>query len=187
MTVPIPAVVLADADPDATRQHRLVAGELLTTPTTGANGAPGVIVEALLNCPPEAVWKVLTDYERLPDVLMGLRTARVVTTTPEYDDVHFGVKLPFPVGALAWTNRLRRVAQGRLYAISWEYVGGGLKENAGRLTLAPHGPAGMQTYARYQVQVQTRSRLPRSAQGLATRWLLPKVFKGLRRAVERVA
>ncbi len=161
---------------------RLDAGELVSTVSATSNGASRVVVEAVINAPPSVVVDVLGDYEALPDAIVGLTSATIIATRDDKTDVRFAVKLPYPLGSMVWTNRLQRHTRGEAHTIAWDYLGGSLLDNTGRLVAIPYGTH--RSYVRYEVTLQARSRLPKRAQRLLTGLLLPRVFKGLTRAVD---
>ena len=162
--------------------RRLDRGELVVA---RQSQPPGLRLDAVAACTPERMWHLLGDFESLPAHIPALRTARVLRQRDGEAEVRFTMKLPFPVGQLSWTNRIKTRQYGQSFGIAWELVEGDLQANSGRLLLAPYRGHPARTHARYQVQVETRSRLPRSAQRLATGWLLPKVIARLRDIAER--
>jgi hypothetical protein len=166
------------------RRFELERGDIILERLPPAQGIPGVFVHGLLRCSPDQVWDILIDYRSLSEAIFGLSSAEVVEGAPGDAAVRFTMKLPFPFGAISWINRVRAEEREGLYVVSWDYLEGDLATNEGWLAMTQHGAGGDQTYVHYQVQVGTRSRLPRSAERLALKRILPKVVERLRKVAE---
>ncbi len=160
---------------------RLERGELLTTVSTTS---PGVEVQTLIARDPAHIFSMLTDYGRLPERVFALREAHVLNRNAHEATVRFTMKLPFPIGSVTWTNVVHARQLERTYSIEWALMDGDLRVNDGRLVMSPHREHANITHAHYRVNVESRTRLPKSAERLATRWLLPKVVTQLRQAIE---
>ena len=172
----------------AEQRSALERGQLLVqqSPVSGSR-LPAVEVQALLPCPPAQAHRLITSYAAIPRTIFGVDEAVVLCQASAGDTVRFSMTLPFPLGRLQWTNQVTHQIERGCYRTRWSYLSGDLKENQGQLFLAPYGD-GDRSYAHYRVHVELRGRVPSSAQRLATRWLLPKVVKRLRRlATQRTA
>jgi hypothetical protein len=165
---------------EATEQA-LSPGQLRTETVTDP---PGIRVDGLFRCRPADLFELLTNYSGLPQHIHGLREAEILDSQGQDHLVRFTMKLPFPVGRITWTNRVVTRQIGESYGVSWTLAGGELRENRGRLVVAPHDENPALTRARYLVDVETNFRLPRSAERLASRWLVPRIVGHLRTVVE---
>jgi hypothetical protein len=85
---------------------------------------------------------------------------------------------------VVWTNLIETRASGGIYSLEWTLLDGDLEINDGQLVMTAHRGNSDFTYANYTVRVQSRSALPKAAERLATRWLLPKIVGMLRRVAE---
>jgi len=170
---------LVELDEAAVRT--LKAGRIITSVQ---HSPPGVRAQALIRCPPQQLLALLTNYQSMPQHIFGLERADVLRSHGDTASVRFTMKLPFPVGRITWTNSIQRKVIGGIYSLDWTLVDGDLEFNDGRLVMTTHREDGAFTYANYTVRVRTRSRLPRSAERLATCWLLPKIVGTLRRVAE---
>lgn len=166
---------------DRSEAQKLRAGKVITTLQ---HSPPGVEVKAVMRRSPHEMLALLTNYEQMPQHIFGLERAEVLRRDGDTSTVRFTMKLPFPVGRVAWTNLIRTNSFGSSYALEWSLIDGDLAVNEGRIVMMPHCGDSDFTFADYTVRVQTRSVLPESAQRLATRWLLPKIVAKLRRVVE---
>jgi uncharacterized membrane protein len=170
--------------PSATETAHLESGRLITAVHPDH---AGVDVQALLACSPDRLLNILTNFEEMPRHIYGLERVEVLERAEDEAIVRFTMKLPFPVGRVRWTNQIRFRSIDQAHAIEWTLLDGDLRANAGRLVLTPHRGHEDRTYARYRVHVESRFALPKSAERLATRWLLPKIVNRLRRVAERDA
>lgn len=159
----------------------LESGKLISTVL---NSPPGVEVQAIMRCSPESILKLLTNYEEMPEHIYGLERAEILSSTSGTRPVRFTMKLPFPVGTIQWTNIIEKRSSESVHSLEWKLVGGDLEVNDGRLIMTNHNGLADVTYARYQVRVQSRTRMPKSAERLAVRWLVPRIVTRLRNALE---
>jgi len=120
----------------------------------------------------------------MPNHIVGLKAVDVLSVSGQTSSVGFLMKLPFPVGRVSWTNSIQTRVVGNHHVIEWTLLDGGLKANDGRLVLSPYRGQMHLTHARYCVNVSSQSVLPKAAERLATRWLIPKIVGRIRRAVE---
>jgi uncharacterized membrane protein len=168
-----------------TRRRRLESRELLVE---SSNASPSsrrdVRLEAVFACTPARAWSLITDFEALPKLVHGLERVEVLSRNGSAARVEFSMKLPFPVGRLSWINQVDITEREDFYVASWTLDGGDLQANEGRILVVRYPAKDVATYARYEVHVATRSRLPERAQHLATCWLLPKIVGKLRRVAE---
>ena len=169
-------VVFADAIP-LSRQNNVVT---TTNPDTGC-----AQVDALLDCSPSSIFAVLTDFENLPRHIYGLEEALVLVQHENTASVRYHMKLPFPLGRVVWTNVVTTSQSvGGAHCLEWELVDGDLSQCSGKIQLIPTGEHGNQTFARYEIRVAHKNRLPKKAQELAVRWLMPKVINRLCKRLE---
>jgi ribosome-associated toxin RatA of RatAB toxin-antitoxin module len=74
------------------QQARLQDGDVLIENVTNGGGVHGLRAAFLVKAPPEAVWNLLTDYERLREVLANVEELRVLEKNPQGARVHFRVR-----------------------------------------------------------------------------------------------
>ncbi len=159
------------------RQDKVVT---TTNPDTGC-----AQVDALLDCSASSIFAVLTDFENLPDHIYGLEEAFVHVQQGNRASVRYRMKLPFPLGRVAWTNVVTTSQRDDgTHCLEWVLVEGDLSQCRGRIQLSPIGENGNQTFARYEIHVEHKNRLPKKAQQLAIRWLMPKVIVRLCKRLE---
>jgi len=171
-----PGVAFAKVLPPS-RQNKVVT---TTNPDTGC-----AQVDALLDCSPSGIFAVLTDFENLPNHIYGLEEAFVLAQHENTASVRYRMKLPFPLGRVAWTNVVTMSQHhGGTHCLEWVLVEGDLSQCSGKIQLSPTGDNGNQTFARYEIRVAHKNRLPKKAQELAVRWLMPKVINRLCKRLE---
>ena len=74
------------------QQARLQDGDVLIENLTNGEGVHGLRAAFLIKASPEAVWNLLTDYERLREVLTNVEELRVLEKNPQGARVHFRVR-----------------------------------------------------------------------------------------------
>tara|TARA_R110002096_G_scaffold239101_1_gene430703 strand:- start:63481 stop:64014 length:534 start_codon:yes stop_codon:yes gene_type:complete len=136
-------------------------------------------IEAVLECEPQEVFELLTDYENLPSHIVGLQEATFLGKANGASSVQFTMKLPFPIGRVCWTNLIEASECDGTYKIEWSLVEGDLSACNGSIVLAPAEGLPRRTKASYQIHVSQKSRIPKRAERMAVNWLLPRVVRRL--------
>lgn len=159
------------------------AASRAATTIDSSNGKASVQVH--LDCPPERVMELLTNYEDLPSHIFCLHEVEVLRRFDTTASVRYTMKLPFPLATVQWTNLVSAESIGDgAFRMEWTLVEGDLAECRGQILLHPAGEFGSETRALYQIHVEHRNRLPRSAQQLVIRWLMPRVINRLCKKLE---
>ena len=162
---PRPARAEAAPEPPA-RPH-----ETTVSATPSRDGTTIYRDSIIVAAPPETVWRVLTDYERLPQFIPGLERSRVLQDS-------LGVRRVEQIGAAGWLFlKLRarvvlRVQEQACSRIDFRAVGGDFDVFEGWWSLLPEN-GGRETMLKYWADVQPSFRAP----GFLTRFL---VRRGLR-------
>lgn len=173
---------VAPAQPSVADSKLLEAGKVLTAVE---GDPPGLFLQTLIRCRPEAMMTLLTNYRDMPEHIFGLQGAEVRSREGDTTAVRFTMKLPFPVGRLVWTNRVQTHLRGAVHSLSWTLIDGNLDANDGHLILQPYRGQPNLTHASYRVRVQPRTSLPRAVHEWAAQRLVPRIVAKLTRAVEQ--
>jgi ribosome-associated toxin RatA of RatAB toxin-antitoxin module len=132
-----------------------------------------------IDVPPDAMYRVITDYERYPEFLPEMETVRVVRRDGETCDVHFTLNL---VKRLTYTLRLvGRPGKG----LDWSLVEGGFKANNGGWTL--EALPGGRTRASYRVHVEVGVFVPGAIANRLIGQTLPATLKNFKARAESLA
>ncbi len=108
-----------------------------------------------INCPPQQLMSVITDFGRYPEFLSEIVDARILSEEPGVWEVAFALQI---VRRLEYTLRLERTTPLK---IQWCLVEGIFRVNTGSWTLESLD-GGSRTLAVYEVETQVGMYVPRS-------------------------
>lgn len=144
LALPDPGVGLSDAEKRAIARGD-VAVKLVDTPVATMKDVWAI---GYVKASPEAIWKVVTDYEHYPEIFDGILSSEIKARqgNKEWHKVRLDYPWPLPD---KWTlNELTHDPAAR--TIRWRRVNGTLKELVGSWRLLPEGD---RTLVVYQVRV----------------------------------
>jgi ribosome-associated toxin RatA of RatAB toxin-antitoxin module len=132
----------------------------------------------LVNVPPEKLYAVIVDYERYPDFLDNIKSARVVRRQVYEVEVDFeasllGKSIPY---TLHFDEEPPKGIRWRLVKSSF------MKENNGAWALRPEGEG--RTHATYSLEVKVSLFIPKSISTALAGAELPKVLESFKRRAE---
>lgn len=122
----------------------------LITPVSGATAAESLIIEDVtndqgvkglratfqLNASREAIWDLLTDYDRFTETFTGIRSLEVISEDDQGARVRFKIK----VALLPFDYTLQRDYVRRYELLTWHRTGGDFRHITGSWRILP-GPA----------------------------------------------
>jgi ribosome-associated toxin RatA of RatAB toxin-antitoxin module len=140
--------------------------------------AEGATRTILVNVPPEKLYGVIVDYERYPEFLDNIKSARVreregSRAVVDFEASLLGKTIPY---TLAFEEEPHRGIRWRLVRSSY------MKENNGSWALKLEGPG--RTHATYSLEVKVSLFIPKSVSTALAGAELPKVLEAFKRRAE---
>jgi ribosome-associated toxin RatA of RatAB toxin-antitoxin module len=166
-------------------QNRLSAGEVVVRVALEGNEVRGRIKAAIrINAQPEAIWNVMTDCERAPEFIPGLKRCRRIQVAPNgtWELIEREIKYSW---LMPTVHDVLRADYQRPRRIDFVRVSGDLKDEEGTWLLED-APDASATIVEYELYVDPGFWIPRFLvqRSLATN--LPAAMKALRTRVEAV-
>jgi len=153
-------------------------------------GGTGVALTAcgVIGAPPAQVWPVLRDCGDYDRFLPGVTQSALVGRDRDVRWCEALIDLPFPLGDLQSVERAQgRELPGGGFERRWSLERGSYRRLEGSWTLLPDGPAGRQTLAVYQLDMDPQTIVPdfllRRTQSSTT----PALFEAIRGRVLKCA
>ena len=132
-----------------------------------------------VNVAPEALFDVISDYERYPQFLSDMEAAQVVREDGSVRDVAFTLNL---IKRLRYTLRL---TEQRPVRVSWTLVEGMFKRNSGSWTLEEVGPG--RTRATYSIDLSVGVFVPGAITQRLVGKTLPATLEAFKARAEGLA
>jgi ribosome-associated toxin RatA of RatAB toxin-antitoxin module len=135
----------------------------------------------VVHAPPEKLYAVIIDYERYPEFLSTIKSARILRRGEGFTEVEFeasllGKRIPY----------ILHFDENPPKGIRWRLVRAGfLKENNGSWALRPEGES--KTHATYTLEIQVGLFIPKSVSTALAGSELPKVLEAFKRRTEAAA
>ncbi len=138
----------------------------------------------LVDAPYEALRGVLSDPERLGDIVPALRSARIVKTTPDTRHVRQVLGLPFPLRDRTYTVEVREIETSGCFVSTFDYVPGtgNIKSATGRWVLTERGRT--TSLLVYEVAADPGGLVPAWAANWAARRALPGTVRAVAGAAQ---
>ena len=186
------------AEPPAARQltaaetERLAAGKKIVRVTSGDTNRAEVV--GVVDAPPEAVWRVIADYDAYEAWFPDQEEARVLSREGEMVTLEGTVSMPFPFADRSFRIRdrqLTRQVEGQThYYDSWTYVkdSGNIEDTTGFWYVSPFQGDVNRSVVRLVILADFGVPLPDFVISWGTRRSLPRIIDRLReRAAPAVA
>jgi len=137
---------------------------------------PGATRSIVIDAPLEAVFAVITNYEKYPEFLSEVKAVRVTDRRGAEALVHYEVQV---LKSIRYTLRIKEEAPQR---VSWSLVEGEfMRENRGAWELQPEG---MQTRATYSIEMTFGPFVPRAVVNALVDTSLPKMLESFKKRIE---
>ena len=137
---------------------------------------PGASRSIVIDAPLEAVFAVITNYEKYPEFLSEVKAVRVTDRRGGEALVHYEVRV---LKSIRYTLRIKEAAPQR---VSWSLVEGELmRENRGSWLLEPQGN---QTRATYSIEVTLGPLVPKAMVNVLVDSSLPKMLEAFKTRAE---
>jgi coenzyme Q-binding protein COQ10 len=131
-----------------------------------------------VNCSPEKLLSVITNFEAYPRFIPEMVSAKIIQQTGDVWEVSFGIHV---VRRLDYTLRLTQVNPHR---VEWKLVTGVFRSNEGAWQLTPLDE-GTRTHAEYTVDIQVGMFLPGSLVRSLVGKSLPSMLKKFKEQAEK--
>ena len=170
---------------DATKVQ-LARGEVLvgTEPVAGSS-SPRIVVRAVIEAPPEAVWKHIDQASRYSEFMPRVKKAEEISRNGDIIRTRMTVDMPFPLKNLTATTRARHIVEpGVRWAREWKLEEGDYHVNEGAWVMTPFDGNPQRTYVHYQVLVVPKIPIPKAIQSAVQEKAMPKLIESLRQRVK---
>jgi ribosome-associated toxin RatA of RatAB toxin-antitoxin module len=148
--------------------------------------APRAIVTAIIDAPPEDVWRLVSDCKRYSKIFDRIKRSKLLEQKGSEYVCEVEVELPFPFSNLVGVTRaIHTVEAGKEWRRAWTLVRGDYHTNTGSWVLKPHGADGKKTLAVYTVHADPKNAVPDWLRNKAQKSTLPDMMKRLRVEVKR--
>ncbi|GMV40498.1 MAG: hypothetical protein AMXMBFR64_22140 [Myxococcales bacterium] len=172
----------ATADDRADLEQRLGQREIVVqSKTVRQSPVPRVTALALVDAPPPEVWGIVSDCERLQEVLESGSVAEELSRKGNRSKCRVRVSVPF--GELVSVTDVRlSVKPGKQWRSTWTGAGGDFTVNDGSWVLAPFAGG---TLVAYTVQAAPTIPIPRAILEQTQRSRMVAMLERLREVLER--
>ena len=150
------AIGLVARDADAHRTRKLEAGDVIVTSTKIAGAEPGLKAQALIDAPPERVWKIIADCDRYEDTFDRVVSAKLISKRGAYHTCEVVYDMPFPYDDLRARTRAKHVEGSHdigKFSRSWELLEGDYKHYRGSWKITPYDRDPSRTLVTYDVHI----------------------------------
>jgi len=168
---------------DAAMKIRLAKGEVIvgTEPVPGSN-QPRLVVRAMFDVPPEAVWKHIEDATKYAEFMPRVKSVQVLSRDGnDLIRTKLTVDMPFPLKNLSATTRAKHTVEpGVRYVREWVLEEGDYHVNEGSWTLVPFDGDPNRALGVYRVHVVPKMPIPGVIQSAVQEKAMPKLIEALR-------
>jgi len=137
---------------------------------------PKSVRSIVINAAPARCFQVITDFERYPQFVEELKTAKILKREPNFLRVEFAVKI---IKEISYTLDLTTKPDQE---VSWTMHKGFFKKNIGGWKLKELG--GGKTEATYEVDVEFGLLVPSSVVKMLQENNLPKMLQAFKKRIE---
>lgn len=144
--------------------------------------APRIVVTALINASPEAVWKIVSDCRNYTKTFDRIKRSKLLEQKDNTFLCEVEVELPFPFSNLVGVTRaVHTVEPGKEWKRAWTLVRGDYNTNTGSWVLRPYGEDGKRTLAIYTIHADPKNSVPDWVRNKAQKSSLPDMMLRLRK------
>lgn len=174
---------------DAQEKQKLARGEVLIhTEVVAGSSTPRLVVRALIDSAPEAVWPHIDQSSRYAEFMPRVKAASELSRDGDQVRTRMTVEMPFPLKNLTSTTRARHIVEpGVRYVRQWSLEEGDYVLNEGSWTMVPFDGDPKRTYVEYRVHVIPKIPIPGSLRAAAQEKAMPKLIEALRARAKKFA
>ena len=181
-------LVVPDAAANSGRDRRLAAGEVLvTTVALPSSDVPRAEARAVVDAPPAAVWRVVSDCGRFSETMPRVKASRLVRRRGDRYWCETTIGLPFPLDDLSSVTEGVHVTGPPRWSRRWKLVSGNYRRNEGSWELEAFGPGGRRTLVTYRIHAEPDFAVPAFVQQFGQERSLPGLMERLRQEVAKLA
>lgn len=152
---------------------------------------PEARIEAVIDAPPETVWKVIGDCAGYSKTMPRIASSKLLKVKKMSDtkSQHFCelvVDLPMPFSDLKATTKAIHTEGPSEWSRRWSLVKGDYTVNNGSWVLTPFDEKGTRTRAKYRLHAEPTTSIPQWVRTRAQESSFPKLIVRLREEVEKV-
>lgn len=167
----------ANADVDA----RIAAGEIvLSTRDVAGCELPEVTLQAVIDAPPAAVWKIIDDCAGYKRTMLRIIESRELSRAGQVSRCQVTVEMPMPMSNMTSLSEAVSVPGPATWRRSWKLVSGDYKRNEGSWTLASFDAEGKRTRVVYKVLAEPNVSVPNFIIRRAQHSALPDMMRKIR-------
>lgn len=166
----------------ATTEERLAAGEVIVTTHDVGAELPQAEVQAVINAPPAAVWKIVDDCANYKRNMPRIADSKLLQRNGNVATCQVTVDMPMPFSNLTSVSEATSTAGPPQWKRVWKMIRGDYKRNEGSWVLTPFDAAGTRTKAVYKVLAIPNVSLPNFVLRKAQQGALPDMIERIRAA-----
>lgn len=173
--------LLASAAWAADIESRLAAGEIVVT-TRAVAGAelPEAIVQAVIDAPPAAVWRIVDDCNGYKRTMPRIAESKELSRSGATSVCVVTVDMPMPMSNLTSTSEATSTPGPGTWKRTWKLIKGDYKRNEGSWVLTAYDAEGKRTRAVYRVIADPNVSVPNFVIRKAQESALPDMMKKIR-------
>lgn len=166
---------------DAATDAQLAAGEILvTTRAIAGSELPEATVQAVIDAPPVAVWKIVDDCANYKRNMMRIAESKLLSRTGAVSVCEVTVDMPMPMRNMTSVNEATATVGPPQWKRAWKLLRGDYKRNEGSWTLTAFDTAGTRTRVVYKIWAEPNISVPNFLIRKAQLSALPDMIKKLR-------
>jgi len=172
---------------DAAMKSRLEGGDVIVSlePVPGAP-APRIVVLAVIDAAPEAVWKHVSDPASHEQFMPRVKRSEELWREGDENRMRTTIDMPFPLKNLTATTKGKHtIVPGERWERAWKMESGDYVSNEGSWVLTPFSAG--RTLVRYAAIVYPKVPIPKMIQGAVQEKAMPKMIEALRERVAKSA
>jgi len=163
------------ADPDLPAKGQF---EVKTIPVSGSS--PKIVVRAVVDQPPQKIWKILSDCDHYKDHLPNVAASKLIKMVGNIQTCEVTVSMPFPLANLTGVTEAVIEENDKGMSRRWKLVRGDYKYNDGSWEVKPADKAGATSLIVYTVHAEPNTIIPDWLRERVQKKLLPEMVERVR-------
>lgn len=147
---------------------------------------PEVIVKAVIDAPPEKVWKIVADCSRYKQTMNRIASSKQISVKGNEVICEVEIDMPFPLSNLNGRTKAIHTITPTRWERRWTLIKGDYKYNNGSWVLEPFGDSGQRTLATYRVHAEPNTSVPDWVREKAQKKSLPEMIERVRKEVKKL-
>lgn len=147
---------------------------------------PEVIVKAVIDAPPEKVWKIVADCSRYKQTMNRVASSKQISVKGDEVVCEVEIDMPFPFSNLNGRTKAVHTITPKRLERRWSLVKGDYKYNNGSWVLEPFDASGQRTLATYRIHAEPNTSVPDWLREKAQKKSLPEMIERVRKEVKKL-